>query len=368
MPACQKVGIFYEEGYTMELITRCLPVGTLPYDSIKHTTAMMAKLFQKTPFIALLPNLSSSDTLERHFFENLPGIVYGDDNKFILKTGTKEYNEEMSVLDAVYKNPDSKDIEKFSFEAEFSEKYFQMIKKFKSPNAIINMPGPFTVSQILTPVAEEQVLADKSYKKMFIQAVCVKALKIMKQINEISPNTVPIVILEEPELGQLSLIKRRNEVITNEFVVELISKVVEKLKGYGAIVGVQCLGKCDWSIPIKAGVNLISFDAYNNPNNLSIMADKLTKFLAKGGMINWGIVPVTSDNVIKGMKADYLYKRLITTMEGAVHSGIPSDLIYKSAIFSVNGNMDKLSVIFAEKAIMLTKQLISRFVADFGTV
>ena len=40
-----------------------------------------------------------------------------------------------------------------------------MIKKFNSPNAIINLLGPFTISQMLMNAAEEQMLADKTFRK-----------------------------------------------------------------------------------------------------------------------------------------------------------------------------------------------------------
>ena len=132
------------------------------------------------------------------------------------------------------------------------------------------------------------------------------------------------------------------------------------MKEHGAIVGVQCMEKCDWSIPIKAGTDLISFDAYNNPNNLGIIPDIITKFLNKGGMINWGIVPVLSDNMVMYLNIDYLQNRLSSTIEGIVLSGVPKDLLYDSALVSLNGDTDKLSVMFAEKAIMLAEKLGSR--------
>ena len=235
-----------------------------------------------------------------------------------------------------------------------------MIQKFHSKNACVNILGPFTVSQILTDTAHEQVLADKSYRKLFVQAVCVKALWIIEKIKEYSPNTVPVVILEEPMLYQFGMLKRENKEITSTIVTGMFSQVVEKLKSHGAIVGVQCLEKCDWSIPINAGVDLISYDAYNNPNNLGIFPEILTEFLHKGGMINWGIVPTLSDNMVMGLSVEYLHKRLLTTFDGIILSGVPADLLYKSALVSLNGNVNHLSVMFAEKAIMLATQHGSR--------
>ena len=346
----------------MKIATKCIPVGMLPYTSLKHAVAMVAKLYQTFPFIALLPNISSTDNLQNLTFENMPGIVF-QNNKIEFHTGTSKYEKLMSDLNKAYNSPSLETLEAFSFNSVFLEKYFQMIKKFKSPNACINILGPFTVSQLLTAAAKEQILADKSYRKLFIQSICVKTLWVIEKIKQCCPDTVPVVILEEPMLYQLGVIKRENSDITSELVTVMLSQVVEKLKKYGAIVGIQCMEKCDWSIPIKSGVDLISYDAYNNPNNLGIIPDILTEFLRRGGMINWGIVPTLSDNMIKELGTDYLHKRLLTTFDGIILSGVPADLIYKSALVSLNGDTNHLSVMFAEKASMLATQLCSRLTA-----
>ena len=91
--------------------------------------------------------------------------------------------------------------------------------------------GPFTLSQKLQNAAEEQMLVDKSYRKLFIQGLCVKALWMIKKVKEISPKTTPIIMFEEPMFNQLGDIKRNNEEITIELVTSLFSRVFEKLQG-----------------------------------------------------------------------------------------------------------------------------------------
>ena len=343
----------------MDVETRCLPVGALPYDNLNHATAMMAKLFSQNPYIALLPNMSDTETLENRIFNNIPGVEYNN-GKLVLSAGTPEHEAGIAALDKACKSPNLKHLESFSFEAKFLEKYFHMIKKFNSKNAYVNILGPFTVSQMLTSKAEEQSIADKKYRKLFAEAVCVKGLWAIEKIKQACSSTAPVVILEEPMLNQLGAVKRQNPGITAELVTNLFSNTVETLKNAGAAVGVQCMGKCDWSVPINAGVDIISFDAYNNPNNLTIIPDILTEYLKNGGMINWGIVPVVSDSVVKDLTVDYLYKRLSSTIEGVILSGVPAGLLYKSALVSVNGDMDKLPVMFSEKALILAIKLGSR--------
>ncbi len=343
----------------MKLATRCIPLGSMPYDNIEAITRMEAKLFEKMPFVAVLPKISEEDTLISRTLENIPGIKIEGKN-VILKITSNHYKQNLSKLEKAFNHPTLDNLQPFAINSPFLEKYFQLIKKFKSPNAMINLLGPFSVSQILMKAAEEQMLTDRSFRKLFIQSICVKALWIINKIHHINPETVPVIMLEEPLYGQLGNLKRENEDVTVELVTAMFSKVVEKLKDTGAIVGVQCLDKCDWKIPINAGVDIISFDAYNNPNNLCIIPEQVTEFVTRGGKINWGIVPVMTESIIKSLNIDHVSHRLFSTMEGLILAGVPENYVYNSALVSVQASVEKLPLIFAEKAVILATQLAKR--------
>lgn len=343
----------------MKLNTRCLPLGALPYENIDTAARMIAKLFEKSPYLPVLPLLDNNDTILQRTLHNIPGIKIKD-SKVIVKTSTNSYKQGLVKLDKAFNDPKIENLEPYAIESVFLEKFFQLIKKFKSPHACINLLGPFTLSQIIKNSIEEQTLTDKSFRKLFIQAVCVKALWMINKIKEINSNTVPIVILEEPLFYTLGDIKREDEEITVELVTHLFTRTIETLKAAGAIVAVQSKEKCDWKIPINAGVDIISFDAYNNPNNLCIIPDNITEFIARGGKINWGIIPVASESIVKSLNIDYITNRLFATMEGLIIAGVSEKLVYNSALVSVQNDVDKLPLIFAEKALILSTQVAGR--------
>lgn len=343
----------------MKFKTRCLPLGMLPYENIETTTKMVAKLFDILPFLPLLPNMSQEDSIIHRTLNKIPGIRINEKNVEV-KLSSNSYKNGIAILEKAFNKAELTDLDKFSVEAPFLEKYFQMIKKFKPSHAVINLLGPFTISQLIMNALEEDMLTDKSYRKLFIQAVCVKALWLMKKILEINPGTTLIIMLEEPSLGQFGVLKRENEEVTVDLVTTLFTRVIEKLKEHGAIVGIQCMDKCDWKIPIAAGVDIISFDAYNNPNNLCIIPEQVTEFIARGGKINWGIVPVMTESIVKSLNIDYVSHRLFSTMEGLILAGVPERFVYNSALVSIQGDVNKLPLIFAEKAIILAHQLSKR--------
>ena len=343
----------------MKLKTRCIPFGAYPYESVETITKMVTKLFEEMPFIPKLPLVDENDTTIKRTLEGIPGITFVDKNIY-LKTTSAQTKKELVQLDKAYNHPSPENLERYAFQAPFLQKYLSIIKKFKSKQACINLVGPFTLSQIVINNSSEQMLTDKNYRKFFIQAVVVKALWIIERIHEYNPTTTPVIILEEPVLSKVGILKRETEEITSELITHIFTRVVEKLKSTGAIVGIQCFGKCDWQIPIDAGVDLISFDAYNNPNNLCIIPDKITEFIEKGGMINWAIIPVMTESMIKSMNIDMLYDRLLVTLKWLVLAGVPEELVYKSALVSLQGDTNHLPLIFAEKASILATQLAKR--------
>ena len=340
----------------MKLGSRCIPCGDLPYENINSATRTVAKLYEKCPYIPLLPKLDVNDSILKRTLSNIPRLAVTQSGKIAIKS-EESYEHELKLLDKAFNSPKRENLRYFGFDAVFLEKFLQMINKFKSPNACVNLMGPFTLLHTLQDAASEQMVADKTFRKLIIQAVSVKALWIIDKIKEYNPNTVPIIMFEEPVLNKIGDLKRENAEVTIDLIVSLFSKVFEKIKQEGGAVGFQSFDKCDWQIPIKAGVVIISFDAYNNPSNLTIIPETITDFIQHGGKINWAIVPTTSESIVKSLNIDYITKRLLGTLDGLAISGVPHKYVYNSAVVSVQGNPKDLPLIFAEKTMILATQL-----------
>ena len=343
----------------MKINFKCLPVGDLPSEDNAMATKMMVKLFENVPFLAMLPKASPTENLIHRTLENIPGVILKT-KKVIFNDKKDDFKPALTALDYAFNNPSLENLEPYKINSFFFPKYLQILKRIKPAETVVNILGPFTVSQLLTNKDGIQLLSDKYYRKLVIQAVSIKALWLIHQIKSASPDTHPIIVLEEPLLYKYGDVKRENEDITREVIINLFLKVIQKIKEYQGLTAVQSFEKCDWQIPIEAGADIISFDAYNNPNNLSIIAEKINNFLIQGGRINWAIVPVKNEALVKSLNIDQVYNRFIKTIEGLVTAGVSERLAYNRAIVSIQGNVDNLPLIFAEKAIILATQLSKR--------
>lgn len=335
---------------------RCLPVGNLPYDTDSAATKMMVKLFEDLPFLANMPLASKDDSILNRTLFNLTGIKHNS-KKILFDEEALNLKSYLIALDAIFNDPNPQNLETYKFNTYFLKKYLQIIEKIKPRETVVNLIGPFSLALSILKNDGSAFITDKFYRKYIIQALAARALWIIQKIKEASADTRPIIIFEEPLLYKIGETIRNSEEVKRDTIVNLLAKVTQKIQTTGALVGIQSFEKCDWKIPIEAGINIISFDAYNNPNNLHIMTEQINEFLANGGRINWGIVPVQNESLVKDSSVDKIFDRLIKTFEGLVSAGASQKLIYNHAMVSINGNVDNLPIIFAEKALIMATQL-----------
>ena len=335
---------------------RCLPVGNIPYDTESAATKMMVKLFEDLPFLANMPLASKEDSIINRTLFNLPGIK-NSGKKILFDEDANNLKSYLIGLDAIYNESVPQKLEKYNFDTYFLKRYLQIVEKIKPRETVVNLIGPFSIALSIVKNDGSAFITDKFYRKYIIQALAARALWIIQKIKEVSADTRPVIIFEEPLLYKIGETIRNSEDVKRDTIVNLLAKVIQKIQTTGALVGIQCFEKCDWKIPIEAGVNIISFDAYNNPNNLHIMTEQINEFLAKGGRINWGIVPVQNESLVKDLSVDKIFDRLIKTFESLVNAGASQKLVYNHAMVSINGNIDNLSIIFAEKALIMATQL-----------
>ena len=340
----------------MKLGFSCLPNGALPYSDVSGTTRMMVKLFENIPYLPFMPHIDKKDTVIYRTLDKIPALTIKED-EIILKNNSDKFIGFLSKLDKAYGSLSKEDVEKFASKSVFMEKYCAVLSRLKPAETVINLLGPFTLSQMLKTADDCLVLCDKNCRKFIVQLLVVKAIWFINKVHEYSPETKPIIMFEEPRLNEFGKLKRENENITKETLLSIYSKIFHDIHKHNGSVGVQCFNKCDWQISIDSGVNIISFGAYNNPNNLTIIPKKIRKFVSEGGYINWGIVPVHSESLIKTLNISNLENNFRNTVELLTAKGISIENLYKHSTVSVQGDLDKLPVIFAEKALILSNQL-----------
>lgn len=271
-----------------ELTLECLAIGSLPCDNLDKAMEIVKRDFNNIPFWPQLTNISKKEDM------------------------IAQFSDDMSSFCSV------------SF-----PKFLEIIKETKPKYAKGQITGPHTLSFRI----DNNNLAENLAKK---------ALWQIKQIKSASPETTPIIFIDEPSLAT----------INGQSPLEMIKFVSDKIKKNGGISGVHCCGNCDWNIAIDAGVDIISFDAYTYT-----LGEEFKRFLERGGKIAWGVVPTKNTKAIQDADLNKMIKVFENGVKNLTKLGIDEKIIIENSLITPSCGAGSLSEELAEKAMDLTKQL-----------
>ncbi len=343
----------------MELHFKNFPASNMPYNSIEAAIKTMVKVYEDVPYITLLPNIGGEVSLLEMTIQGFL-CIKKNEHKVVLSESEERLTKELTALDAVYKKPEMSKLEKYKSKTLFMEKYFAMLKKIQPKETVVKLLGPFSLAKKVSNIECAEILTNKIYRKYLIEMLTLKAMWFIFRINEVSPNATPLIVFEEPLLNKFGTEKRENENLEAKDLVSIYSKIFEKIHSYSAFVGVQCLKKCDWQIPIDSGVDLISFNAYTNPHNLHIIAPKLWSFLQSGGYINWGIVPADNVDKVKEMNSESVFDDYNEILNSFIIRGFEQEILKNQSLVSPQDEVSKLPMIFADIVLLNAYNLSKR--------
>ncbi|MDH7487157.1 MAG: methionine synthase, partial [Anaerolineae bacterium] len=155
-----------------------------------------------------------------------------------------------------------------------------------------------------------------------------------------------VLFLDEPSL---SLVGTPFAPIASHKVVEWIDEV---LHGLSCIKGIHCCGNTDWSLLLATSVDILSFDTYEYAETLALYPDEVRAFLARGGLIAWGITPKT--DVVWQETVASLAARLEEAIGLLARKGVPRDDILAASLVTPSCGVGTLDEPAAERALALT--------------
>ena len=340
-----------------ELTLECLAIGSLPCDNLENAMEIVKTNFNNIPFWPQLTKISKNEDMIIQFLENMPSFSI---EKNYLETDNDKFFEDIEQFfcdyEEIVEDLNCQSLEKYSITYSSSIKAFlQIIEKTKPLYAKGQVTGPFTLSTTLTDEIGKCAFYDDTLREIIVKILTLKALWQIKQIKRVSENTTPIIFIDEPSISQLGTSAFLT--ISQDEVIEMIKTISDFIKQNGGLSAIHCCGKCDWTVPIKAGVDIINLDGYAFAQNLSLFYKELQIFLNKGGKIAWGIIPTLDIEALEKMDI----KKAVEIFEKAVNyltkKGIDEKIIIENSLITPSCGAGSLPESLAIKAMNLTKEL-----------
>ena len=259
-------------------------IGSLPFRNARTACDFVLEYCSNIPFWPQLPNRDKNENMYLMFTEFLPGIV--NDNGRVYLDSTKIGLIEEFYNDLI-KNPNREFVVSENYSAaihDFLTRDFQNISAIKG-----HVTGPVSFGLQLNDENGKPVLYNKLLMDVIVKTLAGIIRWQEKRLSELCDEV--LLLIDEPYMSLLgSSIFSLNQKIIQNWINELVANCNSK-------IGLHCCANTDWSFILNTNAQIISFDAYEYANNFLLYRKQLAAFLKRGGIIAWGIVPTSAEQV-----------------------------------------------------------------------
>ena len=290
----------------------CLPtvIGSMPHTNPSAACSQVIHYLKDIPAWPQLPKRSFLENMYVQFSQGFPGAVVTEESIYIDRS--QDLDRPLEDLYAAYLE---NNIDKYPVSPDYAAGLHSFLAlKNLSPLAVKGqITGPVTWGLTIKDLSGRFVLYDDILGDAVAKFLRLKAAWQEKELRKISPDT--IIFVDEPYMVAYGAISVS---LSRERVISLLEEV---FRGISGLKGVHCCGNTDWSVLLDTSVDIVSFDAYNYAQSLSLYPAEIKNFLDRKGTIAWGIIPNDEEALAKESVAS-LKDRLEEAMAPFTRNGI----------------------------------------------
>jgi len=335
-------------------------IGSMPQVDPQEACSVVFASLPEIPVWPQLPKRSFAENMYalfrpsflRRFLKEANGSLHVDLD--LSQDVTRELSED---LEGLYRDDLDCRLEAYGLERDRGSGFDAFVARLRKgadrPLAVKGkVTGPISWGLQVTdrnrrPVLYNDVVADALARHLKLAAAWQEEV-----LRAFAPNT--IMSVDEPYLSSLG---SAFVSFPREQVVTLVGQVLTGIKGLKAV---HCCGNTDWSVLLSTPLDILSFDAYNHGETLSLYPAEVTRFLDRGGAIAWGIVP-NDEQILAGETEASLVDRLDGTMRMLARKGIPYDALRSRCLITPSCGLGRMSVEGAARALAMTAAVSARF-------
>jgi len=295
------------------------------------------------------------------FLPGLPGHTSSGDREYV-DTASESFETELVAFYEQYmgvtEGGQDLDQTRFTLDHSRAKGFFEFLKGLEEKHTDL-----FAVKgQITGPITFATGVKDQDKRAIFYDdqlrdaAVKLLALKAAWQVERLSQFQVPVILfLDEPALagfGSSEFIS-----ISKQDVLDSLNEIIDQIHNRGGLAGVHVCANADWTVILDSTADILSFDAYTYFDKLAIFSQDLIRFLDRGGIIAWGIVPTQDPESIDRETAQSLTTQLRTQFDHLAGLGIDRDRLLAQSLITPSCGTGSLTEEQARKVLRLTGEV-----------
>jgi len=317
--------------------------------------ALQFALSMDIPFWPQLPRVSYYEDMYVQAAEHFPGILLDMKNRTLRFSMDKFINEFENTM-THFEEPEYFDISKT-----YSVVYHKFLDMDLADRPAIRgqLEGPISFGLNILDQDKRPILFDDTLRPFMLEFMSKRLNVQLERLQQMNPNA--FMFVDEPGL---------------QFLFSALSgydssKAKTDLKHFFSMVhrprGIHLCGNPDWDFLLNLDLDILSLDIYQNGEIFSSYSKSIKRFLDRGGVIVWGIVP-TNFEPFESESTHSLEKRLTAFWDSLNDKGIDRKFLISRSLLSpatcclVNPDGEKT----VEKAFQVVKALSHRLRDKYG--
>jgi methionine synthase II (cobalamin-independent) len=154
--------------------------------------------------------------------------------------------------------------------------------------------------------------------------------------------------------------------LSREDICQSLGAMIDAVHLEGGLAGVHICANADWTIVLNSAADILSFDAYAFFEQFAIYREAIRRFLRRGGVIAWGLVPTLSPDDLERENVESLFAQWSAKSSQVVAMGIDRTQLETQSLITPACGMGTLSEELALKGLRLTRELSNRIRLEHG--
>lgn len=265
------------------LLTTAMAV--MPHTDVNRALEMALSL--DVPFWPQLPNYSYYEDMYVQAAEHFPGIVL-DVEKRTLRFSMDTFVEELEEALLHFENAAMFDI---------SETYSAVYHRFLAldladrPAIRGQLEGPISFGFNILDQNDRPILFDDTVRPFMLDFMAKRLNVQLDRLKQLNSNA--FMFVDEPGLQFLFSAMAGYGDLKAKGDLDQFFTQVDRPRG------IHLCGNPDWDFLLNLDLDVLSLDVYTNAEIFSSYASSVRKFLDRGGVIVWGIVPTGFEAFLK---------------------------------------------------------------------
>ncbi len=299
------------------LLTTAMAV--MPHRDVDR--ALETALSLDVPFWPQLPHYDYHEDMYVQASEHFPGIVLDMENqtlRFSMDRFALEIDEYFAHLD----DPDWFDISE-----EYSVVYHRFLEMDHSRRPAIRgqMEGPVSFGLKIHDQNDRPILFDDNIRPLMLEFMARRVNVQLARLKALHPNA--FMFVDEPGLQFIfSALSGYADVAARRDMEEFFS-LIDRPRG------VHLCGNPDWDFLLGLDLDVLSLDVYTNGEVFTSYAPSIRRFLDRGGVLVWGIVP-TNFEPFELESLESLDARIEGLWSALGAKGIDRDFLFSRSMLS----------------------------------